>query len=131
MEDIPILKAAIEQTLDDDEEHCYRLCNLVDAFSHLPNIGPIPELSEVFVQFRYSYGRTRAAIAINVTAPDLFREKFASECLWDCEGRTRVLGAKFALGENKDVRARFRELASDIWENKSVREEAEKRIAEN
>jgi len=131
VEDVPILKAAIEQALDDDGEYCYRLCNLVDAFSHLPNIGPIPELLGVFVQFRYSYGRTRAANAINVTAPDIFREKFGSECLWDCEGRTRVLGAKFALGKNKDVRARFRELASDVWEDKSVREEAEKRIAEN
>ena len=130
-EDIPILKAAIEQALDDDEECCYRLCNLVGAFSHLPDIGPIPELSEVFVRFRYSYGRTLAANAINVTAPDLFREEFALECLWDCEDRTRVLGAKFVPGANKDVRARFRELASDIWEDKSVREEAEKRIAEN
>lgn len=130
-EDIPILKAAIEQALDDDEECCYRLCHLVNAFSHLPDIGPIPELSEVFVQFRYSYGRTRAANAIKVTAPDLFLEEFALECLWDCEDRTRVLGAKFASGANKDVRARFRELAADIWEDKSVREEAVRRIVEN
>ncbi len=127
-EDIPVLKVAIEQALDDDEYYCYRLCTLVDAFSHLPDIGPIPELSEVFVQFRYSYGRARAANAINVTAPDFFREEFSVECLWDCENRTRMLGAKFAPGDNKDVRARFCELASDIWEDKSVREEAEKRM---
>jgi hypothetical protein len=130
-EDIPLLRAAIKQALRDDEENCYRLCNLAEAFSHLPGVGPIPELADVFVQFRYSYGRTRAANAINVTAPDLFHEKFALECLWDCEDRTRVLGAKFVTEANKDVRARLHELASDVWEDKSVREEAEKRIAGN
>jgi hypothetical protein len=128
---IPVLKAAIKQALQDDEKYCYRLCNLVEAFSHLPGVGPILELSDVFVQFRYSYGRTLAANTINVTSPDLFREKFALECLWDCEGRTRALGSKFAPGANKDVRARLHELASNIWEDKSVCEEAEKRIAEN
>ena len=130
-EDIPLLKGAIKQALQDDEEHCYRLCSLVEAFSHLPGVGPIPELTEVFVRFRYSYGRARTANAISVTAPDLFREKFAVECLWDCEDRTRAMGAKFAPGANNDVSARFQELASNIWEDKSVREEAEKRIAGN
>jgi hypothetical protein len=128
-EDIPVLKVAIKQALDDDEEYCYRLCNLVKAFSHLPDVGPIPELSDVFVQFRYSYGRTLAANAINVTAPGLFREKFAAECLWDCQDRTRALGAKFSPGANREVNVRLHELALDIWEDKSVREEAEKRIA--
>lgn len=128
-EDIPVLKAAIKQSLHDDEEYCYRLCNLVEAFSHMPDVGPIPELSDVFVQFRYSYGRALAADAINVTAPDLFRDKFALECLWDCEDRTRILGSKFAPGTNKEVRARLHELASDVWEDKSLREQAEKRIA--
>jgi hypothetical protein len=130
-EDIPVLRTAIKQALQDDEDYCYRLCNLVEAFSHLPGVGPVPELSEVFVRFRYSYGRTLAANAINVTAPDHFREQFALECLWDCEDRTRALGAKFSPATNEVVTGRLRELASSAWEENKVREEARKRIAEN
>jgi hypothetical protein len=87
-EDIPILRHAIHDALADDEENCYRLCSLIQAFSNLPDCGPIPELNNVFLQFRYSYGRARTAEALHVTAPALFCEKFAHECLWDCESRT-------------------------------------------
>ena len=111
-EDIPILRDAIKQASQDDNANCYRLCNLVDAFGHFPDIGPTPELVDVFVEFRYSYGRGCAANAINVTNPSLFRERFATECLWDCENRTRVLGARSAPVENDIVKRRLHELVS-------------------
>lgn len=130
-EDIPALRAAIKLALQDDLENCYRLCGLVEAFSNLPGVGVVPELSEVFVQFRYSYGRTFAAKAIQATAPDYFQEKFVMECLWDCEEKTRALGAKFAPISDQAAAARLRELASNIWEDNPVRKEAKKRIAGN
>jgi hypothetical protein len=131
LEDIPALRLAIKKALEDDDENCYRLCTLVNAFSNLPDAGPIPELSDVFVQFRYSYGRNEAANAISVTSPDLFREKFALECMWDCEHRTRVLGVKFVSITDEVATGRLHGLASDLWEEKDVRSEAERRIAEN
>jgi hypothetical protein len=131
LEDVPVLRAALKEALQNDEEFCYRLCTLVDAFSHLPGAGSVPELSDVFAQFRYSYGRSRAAKAISVTSPDLFRERFALECMWDCEDRTRVLGAKFVPLSDKASTGRLHDLASNLWEEKEVRAEAGKRIADN
>ncbi len=94
LEDMPVLREALRQGMEDDEGNCYRLCSLVDAFSHFPGAGRVAELEEVFVQFRYSHGRIRAANAIHVTDPAGFRERFAGECLWDCVEETRLLGAK-------------------------------------
>jgi hypothetical protein len=126
-EDIPVLRAAIREALLDDEKNCYRLCNLMEAFLNFPGIGNIAELSYVFVQFRYSYGRARAAKAVYVTAPELFREKFALECLWDCEARTRKLAVETAPPEKSGVHDRFRQLAVDQWEDDDVRSEARRR----
>jgi hypothetical protein len=95
--------------------------------SNLPNCGPIPELTSVFVQFRYSYGRARSAEAICVTAPGYFRENFAEECLWDCEVQTRALGARTADIQAEDITTRIGHLVSDIWEDEEVRDEARRR----
>jgi hypothetical protein len=123
-EDIPILREAIRDALVDDEENCYRLCNLVETFCRFPGAGPIPELSAVFTEFRYSYGRARAAEAIHVTAPELFHE-LALECLWDCEAKTRGLGARIAPLRTIN---RLHQLASDPWEDESVRSQAKNRL---
>lgn len=126
-EDIPRLRYAINEALDDDDKNAYRLCSLVTAFCNLPGVGEVPELVAVFTQFRYSYGRARAAEAIFVTAPDIFREKLALECLWDCEARTRSLGAKTAPLQREALN-RLRQLAVDAFEEEDVRAEAKKRM---
>jgi hypothetical protein len=125
-EDIPLLRHAIREALLDDEKYCYRICNLVEAFLNFPGVGRIPELSDVFIQFRYSYGRARAAEAINVTVPDSFRETFATECLWDCEARTRKLALETAARQGTGVTDRFHQLAADQWEDEEVRAEAKR-----
>jgi hypothetical protein len=129
LEDVPLLRTAIGQALADDLENCYRLCDLVEAFHHLPGIGPVPELSDVFVQDRYSYGRMRAAKAIQTTAPDLFQNSYAFECLWDCEEETRTLGARFVPITVAHASDRLRHLAADIWEDGEVRAAAANRCA--
>lgn len=126
--DIPLLRNAIMDALQDDCENCYRICNLVQAFSNLPNCGPIPELISVFVRFRYSYGRGRAAAAIHVTSPDFFVDSVAGECLWDCEATTRALAAKSTPLETAAARARLGEMASDLWEDEDVRTQARARV---
>ncbi len=130
-EDIPILRSALKQSLEDDAEFSYRLCTLTDAFAKLPGAGYIPELSDVFIQFRYSYGRIRSAKAMSITSPDFFRDHFAKECLWDCESETRAVGAKFArLGDNASF-DRVHKLASNPFEEEEVRAEAGKRLRNN
>ena len=130
-EDIPLLRHAIADALPDDEGNIYRLCSLVEAFSHLPDVGLIPELLEVFVRFRYSYGRASAAEAIDVTAPSIFQKRFALECLWDCEDRARFVGAATVPLENQEAMVRLRQLASDVWEYEDVRAEARKCLPGN
>jgi hypothetical protein len=128
VEDIPLLRNAIGKALQDDEDNCYRLCTLAEAFYNLPNSGPIPELTNLFIQFRYSFGRTRVAKVIQVTAPDFFRENFASECLWDCEEGTRLIAAQ-TVSINKETNNRLQCLASDLWEDNEIRAEAERRLS--
>jgi hypothetical protein len=128
-EDIPLLRHAIAEGLVDDGESCYRLCSLLEAFTNLPGVGSIPELVDVFTRFRYSYGRARAAAAISVTSSDLFREKFAAECLWDCEERSRDLGLQRASLDIEEIVTRARQIACDPWEDVGVREAARNRIS--
>jgi hypothetical protein len=100
VEDIPALRSAIKEALEDDCASCYRLCDLLHAFEHLPpGTGPVPELTDAFSRFRYSRGRGYATRAIQSTAPELFCETFAFECL-----------------------------ASSPWEDSQVRELASQRV---
>jgi hypothetical protein len=57
----------------------------------------------------------------HITAPDLFRESFALECLWDCEDQTRALGARCGPFKSRPATERLRHLASDRWEDSDVR----------
>lgn len=128
-EDIPLLRTAIREALADEEENCYRLCHLTETFFNLRDSGPIPELLTVFREFRYSYGRARAAKAIQVTAPGLFCRDFAWECLWDCESQTRILGAQTVPLEASETMKRLHHLASAPSEDEEVRAAAGRRIA--
>jgi hypothetical protein len=127
-EDIPMIRTAITRALADDAENCYRICNLVEAFFRFPEIGVVPEVCDVFEQFRYSYGRQIAAKAIATTAPGYFAENFALESLWDCESGTRELTAVHVRMDNFVVRSRLEEIAADPWEDKDVRGVAGKRL---
>ena len=81
LDDVPLLRAAIASALADDENNIYRLCNLIEAFKHLPALGRVPELECVFVEFRYSYGRARLVEALLAIDKDFFVRTFAHECL--------------------------------------------------
>ncbi|HEX7859703.1 MAG TPA: hypothetical protein VF773_05210 [Verrucomicrobiae bacterium] len=127
-EDIPLLRRAIRLALRDDEKNLYRICDLVEAFDNLPDVGVIPELLEVYTQFRYSHGRMLAAQAIEVTSPNHFEEGLAFECLWDCQAGTRELAVERVLIDGPAARARVVELGADIFEDDDVREAACKRL---
>lgn len=126
-DDLGLLRAALVAALPDEEENCYRICSLVNALGRLKDTGEIPELAEVFVRFRYSYGRCRAACAMAETNPTEFAEQFAVECLWDCEPDTQVWGARLAPLTRRWVRRRLSELVEDQGEDEEVRAAAAQR----
>jgi hypothetical protein len=124
--DVPLLRAALRPMLNDEEAEWG--CFIIRAFYHLPKIGVIPELVDIYHQFRFSMGRSYAARAIQVTSPELFKDKFATECLWDCEEGTRELGAKFAPLESKEANDRIQHLAQSPFEANNPRKEAQNRL---
>ena len=126
VEDIPVLRDALRLMLTNEDEEWD--CFLIKAFFRFPNLGIVPELVEIYHQFRFSFGRGYAAEAIQITSPDLFRSTLALECLWDCEEGNRLLGIKFAPLESVEVRNRLQFLASSPLEEADARFEAKKRL---
>lgn len=128
-EDIPLLRSALADALTDDEEHCYRICNLAEALGRTNPGCEIPELTETFLTFRYSYGRRIAAETIYSTTPTLFAEKFAFESLWDCGSGTRALAAAHIPLPNPAAELRLSQLRTDKLEDEKVREASAQRFS--
>jgi hypothetical protein len=128
-DDVPLLRKEMALALADGDDQIYRLYDLIEAFKHLHGLGRIPELESVFVEFRYSYGRSRAAEALLAVDKDFFVHTYAQECLWDCEDRTRALGCETADLTDKITSERIKQLSTDIWEDELVRNAAAKRFA--
>ena len=116
---------AIRSALGEATDY-YSICALVQALGRLPETGPFPELDQVYVRSAYSYARARAVEAMAATDP-AFDEKWATECLWDCEESARTLGAECAPA-TAFVAARLDEMAADIHEIPEVREASRLRL---
>ncbi len=127
--DVPMLRDAILEGLEDDLEHLYRLCDILKALHHCGEVGPILELDLVFEEFRYSYGRKRCAEAIRATNPTGFAERFAFECLWDCESDTRIIGASSVPLAQNGAQERLHEIAADDFEEEDLRQAARNRLS--
>ena len=92
-----------------------------------PQRARFPELNAVFEGVEYSYARIRTAQALAATAPD-FVDRYALECLWDCEEETRVVGASTVDTADPRALARIRLLAGDRHEEPEVRAECRARL---
>lgn len=119
--DAPAIRSALARASD-----YYSMSSLIEALGRLPDLGPFPELHEIFVESAYSYTRARAVHAMAATDPS-FANRWATECLWDCEEVIRMEGARFAPMDST-VRARLHELADDDYEDDGVRDAAEVRL---
>lgn len=128
LDDVPRLRKEIASALKDDDNQAYRLCSLIEAFKHLPELGRIPELESVFVGFRYSYARSGVAEAMFAVDKEFFVRTYAQECLWDCEDRARALGCEAADLTDKVTNKRIKQLSIDVWEDEFVRNAAAKRL---
>lgn len=129
IEDVPLLCQTILDCLKDEESLAYRLCICVDALANFPNLGRLPAVETVFWEARYSYARTRAAIALSILCPEFFRQNLALPCLWDCLDPTREIGVKMADPSNPAVRARLAELAADSVGDSEVREASRAKLS--
>jgi hypothetical protein len=121
LSDAPALLAAL--SIADDY---YAICDLVKAIGRLPSAGPFALLDQVYVESGYSYARARVVDAMKLTDP-AFGEKWATECLWDCEEAARIRGAESAP-LTAAVLSRLEELANDVHEDSDVREAAGRRF---
>jgi len=128
-EDVPMLRDAILEGLEDDLEHLYRLCDILKALHHCGAVGPIPELDLVFEEFRYSYGRKLCARAMHATNPNEFAKRFAFECLWDCESETRIIGAGSVPLTQNGAKERLHETADAAFEAEDLRLAARNRLS--
>jgi hypothetical protein len=127
--DITTVRAAMLECLKYDDERCYYLCDILKALCQRGEVGAIPELDLVFEEFRYSYGRKRCAEAMRTTNPTRFAERFAFECLWDCESETRIIGASSVPLAQNGAQARLHEIADDAFEEEDLRRAARDRLS--
>jgi len=118
-------EAAIRNALANANDY-YTVSSLVEALGRLPSAGPFPELDEVYCLSAYSYARARVVESMALTDPD-FPQKWAAECLWDCEATVRIWAARLAPDE-RTVHRRLQELADDVYEDPDVRQEARHRL---
>lgn len=142
LEDVPLVVSALRDAIDaadpngqDDKSSGmdnYRTCGLLDIMVRFEGIGVVPEVEKIYLQATYAFSRMRAAQAMSVNAPEWFAEKYAAECLWDCEYGTREIGCAFVGLEDKRVVVRLRELAENVYDDEvgGLRASARNRLAE-
>ena len=122
--DVPTVRVALERAWTDGD--MYGLCSLIEALGRQAAQGPYEELRVVFTDAPYSYARRRAAQAMAAVDPG-FGARFATECLWDCEEETRVVGAVTAP-DTDALHVRLATLSVDPHEEASVVTAAAERL---
>ncbi len=130
-EDLPRLRTFISDELgrgDPREVDVYGVCSALDALSHLPNIGQLPEVEAAYAESAYSFARLRAAKAMRENAPVWFSETYAVECMWDCEEEARGLGCESVSLRYPDAIERLQAIVDDTSEDQYVREKAAERL---
>jgi hypothetical protein len=106
----------------------YRACNALEILARMRDVGPLPDVERAFVEIGYSYGRKRAAQAMQANAPEWFAGTYAFECMWDCEDETREIGCASVALHLSGATERLEALAADELEGESVREVARARL---
>lgn len=129
IDDIPMLKRAIVDSLENEEKHAYRLCSAIDALGNFEDIGLIPEVEQAYHEAIDSHARRRAAETMCINAPVEFSATYAYECLYDCEGGTRLIGIEMVNIAEPGAYQRLSELAEDSLEDEDVRTGARERLS--
>lgn len=129
-QDLPLLQAALRESLPSEPETSYRICNLARAIGRLKGIGRVPELELAFEQVQHSCARWYLVPAMRSTDLEGFRDRFATECLWDCEDDVQLAGVNVAPPDATNMSSRLNELALATWVDSDVRDAAARRLKE-
>lgn len=129
-QDLPLLQVALRRSLGNEPHTSYRLCVLAMAIERLEDIGHVPELDLAFETALHSCARWYLVPAMRSTDPGGFQERFAAECLWDCEEDVQLAGVEMASLDAAGVFLRLNQLASGSWVDSEVREAASRRLGE-
>lgn len=126
-EDIEPVRATLSEALataTPENTDIYRICSALDILVRFPDIGLLPEVEEAFIQVGYAPGRRRAAAAMRMNASAYFQEKYAYECLWDCDAETRQIGCESVSLDMPGAVERLQALATDEFEYDFVKQAA-------
>jgi hypothetical protein len=124
--DIPAVRRVAQHWSERDE--MYATSTGVEALSALGDVEAIPWFRELFASTQYSYLRRQCARGLAALDSN-FSASFATECLWDCESGTRLIGCQ-AAPAGPEVSARINRLADDELEDEAVRIAAKAREAQ-
>lgn len=95
----------------------YPVCNMLDIVKRDRMVELVPAVEAAYHEATYSYGaRLRAVETLERLVPDLFRERYARECLWDCEECIIEIGCRHVELDELDVRPRL-EFLRDAFES--------------
>lgn len=94
VEDVPLLCSEFPPARDSGDIR--RLCAILDSLLRLPDHAPHDAVERAFVDVPYSLARARAARLLAAADSTAFADRYAYECLWDCEQETRELAAEHA-----------------------------------
>ncbi len=130
VDDIPVLRQAILQSLNDDEGRSYKLCSAVRALNKFSDRGMFPEVERVYHETIYSCARRDAVETMVNNAPDEFAIKYAYECLFDCEQYTKLAGIGSISLNNPDAYSRLKQLSEDSLETEDIRRKAAERLCQ-
>lgn len=119
--DLDLLRTALAKA-----DGYYEVSDLVRALGRIPQGGPYSEFETIYRESAYSYTRAAVVEAMAATDPE-FPEVHAFECLWDCEGTSRLVAVQHAR-LSVEATARIRELADDAAEDEDVRAAARARL---
>ena len=94
----------------------YPACDMLDIVKRERLVDLVPDVERAYRDATYSYGTRFGAVEILASlAPELFRERYARECLWDCEELIIEIGCRQVDLDDLDVRHRL-EFLRDAFE---------------
>ena len=129
VDDVPLLVDVLRSPQTLAREDC-RLSFALESLAQCDGIGHIPEIEAVFCGTQSCYDRYRAAVAMETTAPHVFRHQFAFECLRDCHWYTRGFACQEVSLSGPGVLEALKEIADDPCESERVRSAAQERLDE-
>jgi len=95
----------------------YPACDMLDLVKRARLVELVPDVERAYHEATYSYGaRLRAVEALVRLTPELYRERYARECLWDCEEFIIEIGCRHVELDDLDVRPRL-EFLRDAFES--------------